>query len=158
MKITIISVGKLKEKYLIDAIKEYAKRLSRYTKFEIIEVPDEHAPENLSKKDMKLIKEKEGKKILSKIKDGYVIALTIDGVSFTSEEFANKIEDIKTYSNSHIVFLIGGSLGLSKEVMYKADVRLSFSKLTFPHQLMRLILVEQIYRAFRINNNEPYHK
>ena len=158
MKITIISVGKIKEKYLVEGIKEYSKRLSKYTKLEIIEVPDERAPENLSKKEMKIIKDKEGKKIESKIKNSYVIALDIDGITFSSEELANKIEDIKTYNSSHVTFIIGGSLGLSSSILNNADLKMSFSKMTFPHQLMRLILLEQIYRLFRINNNEPYHK
>ncbi len=158
MKITIISVGKIKEKYLVEGIKEYSKRLSKYTKLEIIEVPDERAPENLSKKEMKIIKDKEGKKIESKIKNSYVIALDIDGITFSSEELANKIEDIKTYNSSHVTFIIGGSLGLSSSILNNADLKMSFSKMTFPHQLMRLILLEQIYRSFRINNNEPYHK
>lgn len=158
MKITIIAVGKIKEKYLVEGIKEYSKRLSRYTKLEIIEVPDEHAPENLSKKELNIIKDKEGKKIESRIKDSYVIALAIEGVMFTSPELANKIEDIKTYNSSNITFIIGGSLGLSNSVLRKADLLMSFSEMTFPHQLMRLILLEQVYRSFRINNNEPYHK
>ena len=158
MKITIISVGKIKEKYLVEGIKEYSKRLSKYTKLEIIEVLDERAPENLSKKEMKIIKDKEGKKIESKIKNSYVIALDIDGITFSSEELANKIEDIKTYNSSHVTFIIGGSLGLSSSILNNADLKMSFSKMTFPHQLMRLILLEQIYRSFRINNNEPYHK
>lgn len=158
MKITIISVGKIKEKYLVEGIKEYSKRLSKYTKLEIIEVPDEHAPENLSKKELDIIKDKEGLKIDSRIKDSYIIALAIKGTMFTSEELANKIEDIKTYNSSHITFIIGGSLGLSNSILKKANLKMSFSKMTFPHQLMRLILLEQIYRSFRINNNEPYHK
>jgi len=158
MKITIIAVGKIKEKYLVEGIKEYTKRLSKYTKLEIIEVPDEHAPENLSKKELDIIKDKEGTKIESRIKDSYVIALDIKGVMFTSEELANKIEDIKTYNSSHITFIIGGSLGLSNSVLRKANLKMSFSEMTFPHQLMRLILLEQVYRSFRINNNEPYHK
>ena len=158
MKITILAVGKIKEKYLVEGIKEYTKRLSKYTKLEIIEVPDEQAPENLSKKDMDIVKDKEAIKIEYKIKDSYVIALVIKGVMFTSEEFANKIEDIKTYNASHITFIIGGSLGLSNSVLRKVNLKMSFSEMTFPHQLMRLILLEQIYRSFRINNNEPYHK
>ena len=158
MKITIITVGKIKERYLKEGILEYSKRLSKYTKLEIIEVPDEHAPENLSEKDMKIIKDKEGIKILSKIKDKYVIALTIDGNQLSSIELASKIEEIKTYHASNITFIIGGSLGLSNELIQKAKFKLSFSKMTFPHQLMRLILLEQVYRSFRINNNEPYHK
>ncbi len=158
MKITIIAVGKIKEKYLVEGIKEYSKRLSRYTKLEIIEIPDEHAPENLSKKELDIIKDKEGKKIESRIKDSYVIALAIKGVMFSSKELANKIEDIKTYNSSHITFIIGGSLGLSNSVLRKVNLQMSFSEMTFPHQLMRLILLEQVYRSFKINNNEPYHK
>ena len=158
MQITIISVGKLKEKYLIEGIEEYSKRLSKYTKLNIIEVPDEHAPESLSAKDKIIIKEKEGKKILSKLKDSFVIALVIEGKQLSSIELANKIEEIKTYHSSNITFIIGGSLGLSNEVIKKAKFKLSFSNMTFPHQLMRLILLEQIYRSFRINKNEPYHK
>ena len=158
MKVTIISVGKLKEKYLVEGIKEYSKRLSKYTNLDIIEVNDEHAPENLSNKDIEIIKDKEGKKILSKLKDSFVIALVIEGKQLSSIELANKIEEIKTYHSSNITFIIGGSLGLSNEVIKKAKFKLSFSNMTFPHQLMRLILLEQIYRSFRINKNEPYHK
>ena len=158
MNITIISVGKIKESYLIEGIKEYSKRLSKYTKLDIIEITDEHAPESLSVKDKEKIKEKEGKKILSKLKDSFVIVLVLDGKQLTSIELANKIEEIKTYHSSNITFIIGGSLGLSKEVIEKSNYKLSFSKFTFPHQLMRLVLLEQVYRSFRINNNEPYHK
>ena len=139
MNITIIGVGKIKEKYLKLGIDEFSKRLTKYCKLDVIELDDEKCPENLSEKDMLIVKDKEGKKILSKIKNNsYVIALAI--------------------GNSHITFVIGGSLGLSDEVLKRADYKLSFSKMTFPHQLMRLILLEQVYRAFRINNNEPYHK
>jgi len=158
MKISIVCVGKLKEKYLIDAIKEYSKRLSKYTQLEIIELPDEKAPDSLSDKDIEIIKDIEGKKIMSKLKDSFVISLAIEGTFLSSEEFAEKIEDIKTYHNSNITFIIGGSNGLSKEVLNSSNFLLSFSKMTFPHQLMRLILLEQIYRSFRINNNQPYHK
>jgi 23S rRNA (pseudouridine1915-N3)-methyltransferase len=158
MKITIISVGKLKERYLVDGIKEYSKRLRTYTRLEFIEVPDEQAKEGLSEKDKRQIKDKEGNKILSKLKESFVIALAIEGKQLSSEELAQKIETIFTYNNSHITFIIGGSLGLSSEVLNKANLKLSFSKMTFPHQLMKLILLEQIYRSFRINNNEPYHK
>ena len=158
MKITLITVGKIKEKYLVEGIKEYSKRLSKYTKLEFIEVKDEHAPESLSEKDMENIKEIEGNKILNKLKDSYVISLALEGKKLTSIELANKIEDIKTYHHSNITFIIGGSLGLSPTVLKKSDYLLSFSDMTFPHQLMKLILLEQIYRSFRINNNEPYHK
>jgi 23S rRNA (pseudouridine1915-N3)-methyltransferase len=158
MKITIISVGKIKGKYLLEGINEYSKRLSKYTKIELIEVSDERAPETLSDKEIEIVKNKEGKKILSKIKDGFTIALVIDGNQLSSVDLANKIEEIKTYKSSHITFIIGGSNGLSNEVINKSNYKLSFSNFTFPHQLMRLILLEQIYRSIRILNNEPYHK
>jgi len=158
MKITVISVGKIKEKYLKEAIEEYSKRLSRYSKLDIIEVKDEHAPDNLSEKDIEIIKGKEGERILSKLKDSFLIALAIEGKQLSSDDLAKKIKEIQTYNASHITFVIGGSLGLSKEVLQKANFKLSFSNMTFPHQLMKVILLEQIYRAFRINNNEPYHK
>jgi len=158
MKITIISVGKIKERYLVDGIEEYAKRLSKYSKLEFIEVKDEKAPENLSEKDIEIIKNIESERIFQKLKDSYIISLAIRGNQLTSEQLAKKIEDIKTYSNSHITFIIGGSLGLSDTILKKSNYHLSFSNMTFPHQLMRLILLEQIYRSFRINNNEPYHK
>lgn len=158
MKITVITVGKLKEKYLIEGIKEYSKRLSKYTKLELIEVKDEHAPENLSEKDINIVKDKEAERINSKLKDSYVISLAIEGKQVTSEKLAAKIEDIKTYHDSHITFIIGGSLGLSESIKKKSNFLLSFSNMTFPHQLMKLILLEQIYRSFRISNNEPYHK
>ncbi len=158
MKITIIGVGKIKEKYFTDAIKEYSKRLSRFCQIEIIEVNDEKIPENASQKEMEKIKEKEGKGILSKIKDGaYVVTLCIEGKEHSSEELAKRIEAI-SMQNSHIVFVIGGSLGLSDEVKNASALRLSFGKMTLPHQLMRVVLLEQVYRAFKINNNESYHK
>ena len=158
MKVKIVSVGKIKEKYLKNGITEYAKRLSPYAKFEMIEVKDEKAPEKLSQKDMEIVKEKEGERILSKINQEYIIALVISGKSFDSITLAKTIQDIFSYQSSDITFVIGGSLGLSNEILNKANLKLSFSKLTFPHQLMRLVLLEQIYRSFRINNNEPYHK
>ena len=159
MRISIICVGKIKEKYLKLGIDEFTKRLSKYCKLEIIELDDEKAPENLSDKEMLMIKEKEGKKILSKIKDNsYVIALAIDGKNLSSEELADTINNLGVRGNSHIVFIIGGSLGLSDEILSRANYKLSFSKMTFPHQLMRVILLEQIYRATTINNNITYHK
>ena len=159
MRINIVCVGKIKEKYLKLGIDEFKKRLSKYCKLEIIELDDEKAPENLSDKEMLMIKEKEGKKILSKIKDNsYLIALAIDGKSLSSEELAETINKLGVRGVSNITFVIGGSLGLSDEVLSRADYKLSFSKMTFPHQLMRLILLEQVYRAYRINNGEPYHK
>jgi len=159
MRISIVCVGKIKEKYLKLGIDEFSKRLSKYCKLEVIELDDEKAPENLSDKEMLMIKDKEGKKILSKIKDNaHVIALAIDGKNLSSEELADTIDNLGVRGTSHIVFVIGGSLGLSDEVLRRANYKLSFSKMTFPHQLMRLILLEQIYRAYRINNSEPYHK
>lgn len=159
MKITIIAVGKLKEKYFHMGIAEYAKRLSRYCKLEIIELADEKAPENMSLAQEEEVKNKEGKRILDHIKeDTYVIALAIEGKVFSSEEMAKKIEDLSLKGRSHITFIIGGSIGLSKEVLNRADFQLSFSKMTFPHQLMRLILLEQVYRWFKIIKGEPYHR
>ena len=159
MNISVISVGKLKEKYLKLGIEEFSKRLSKYCKLDLIELEDEKCPENLSGKDMEIVKNKEGQRILSKIKNNsYVIALAIDGKNLSSEELADTISKLAVRGNSHITFIIGGSLGLSNEVLKRADYKLSFSKMTFPHQLMKLILLEQVYRAFRINNNEPYHK
>jgi 23S rRNA (pseudouridine1915-N3)-methyltransferase len=159
MNISIITVGKLKEKYLKQGIEEYLKRLSAYAKMEIIEVPDEKAPETLSETEMEMVKKKEGERILSKIHpDTYVIALAINGSMKSSEQFADKINQLALHGKSKILFVIGGSLGLSDDVLKRANESLSFSKMTFPHQLMRLILVEQIYRAFRIIRGEPYHK
>jgi 23S rRNA (pseudouridine1915-N3)-methyltransferase len=159
VNISIVTVGKLKEKYLKQGIDEYLKRLSAYAKVEVIEVPDEKAPEELSEIEMAQVKGKEGERILSKISpDAHVIALAIEGKMRTSEELADNLDKLATYGKSKVAFVIGGSLGLSDEVMKRANETLSFSKMTFPHQLMRLILVEQIYRAFRINRNEPYHK
>ncbi|MGG0737273.1 23S rRNA (pseudouridine(1915)-N(3))-methyltransferase RlmH [Niallia taxi] len=159
MNISIITVGKLKEKYLKQGIEEYTKRLSSYSKIEIIEVPDEKAPEVLSEAEMIQVKDKEGERILAKVPaDAHVIALAIDGKQKSSEELADTLDKLATYGKSKVAFIIGGSLGLSSHVLQRADDKLSFSKMTFPHQLMRLILVEQVYRAFRINRGEPYHK
>ena len=158
MNIKIISVGKIKEEYLRLGIKEYSKRLSKYCNLEMIEVKDEKAPDNLSDKDIEIIKNIEGRRILSKIDNEYIIPLAINGKQLSSIDLAKKMNDILNYHSSEICFIIGGSLGLSKEVLNKANFTLSFSSMTFPHQLMKLILLEQIYRSFRINNNEPYHK
>lgn len=159
MNISIITVGKLKEKYLKLGIAEYTKRLSAYAKVQEIEVADEKAPEHLSEADMILVKQKEGERILAKISpDTHVIALAIDAKQRTSEEFARELDNLATYGKSKIAFVIGGSLGLSDDVMKRSDYTISFSKMTFPHQLMKLVLCEQIYRAYRINRNEPYHK
>ncbi|MDQ0158358.1 23S rRNA (pseudouridine(1915)-N(3))-methyltransferase RlmH [Alkalibacillus salilacus] len=159
MQITIISVGKLKEKYLIQGIDEYLKRLSKYAKVKIEEVPDEQAPDQLSEAEEKQVKQKEAEKIFTKLStDQYVITLEIEGKQLTSEQFAQKLDDLATYGKSKVAFVIGGSLGLSDEVKQRSDLAISFSKMTYPHQLMRLILVEQVYRAFRIMRGEPYHK
>ena len=157
MKITVISVGKIK--YFTGAIEEYAKRLSRYCKLDLIEVPDEKTPDGASEGLELQIKEKEGERILQKIPDGaFVVALAIDGKMLDSEELAGQMERWNVGGISHVVFLIGGSLGLAPTVLKRADYKLSFSKMTFPHQLMRVILLEQVYRSFRIRNHEPYHK
>ncbi|MGL4875875.1 MAG: 23S rRNA (pseudouridine(1915)-N(3))-methyltransferase RlmH [Clostridium sp.] len=159
MNITLITVGKLKEKYLKQAIDEYSKRLSRYCKLEIIELADEKTPDNASEKEELQIKEKEGKAILSKIKENaFVIAMDLGGKNLTSEEFSKFIEQQGVIGNSNIVFLIGGSLGLSDEVKKRANYKLCFSKMTFPHQLFRVMLLEQVYRGYRIMKGEPYHK
>jgi 23S rRNA (pseudouridine1915-N3)-methyltransferase len=159
VNISILTVGKLKEKYLKLGIDEYLKRLSAYAKVESIEVADEKAPEILSELEMMQVKQKEGERILAKIsQDTYVIALAINGKMQSSEELANTLDKLATYGKSKIAFIIGGSLGLSEEVLKRSNEQLSFSKMTFPHQLMKLILVEQIYRAYRINRGEPYHK
>ncbi|WP_211749839.1 23S rRNA (pseudouridine(1915)-N(3))-methyltransferase RlmH [Paenibacillus sp. Marseille-Q4541] len=159
MFIQIISVGKLKEKYLVQGIQEYAKRLAPYIKFQVIEVPDEKAPENMSDAEIKAVKEREGEKILGHIKpDAHVIALALDGQLWSSEDLAAEIDKLGTYGTSHIVFVIGGSNGLSDAVLRRSQQRLSFGRMTLPHQLMRLVLVEQVYRAVKINRGEPYHK
>ena len=159
MKITIISVGKIKEKYYRDALAEYAKRLSRYCKLEIVEVEDEKTPDGASAAQEEQIKEKEAERILKHIKDdAYVITLEIAGKMYDSVEFARNLANLGIQGKSHIQFIIGGSLGLHEKICRQADMALSFSRMTFPHQLMRVILLEQIYRGFRIINGEPYHK
>ncbi len=159
MKIKIISVGKIKEKYIQEGIKEFSKRLSRYCTLDIVEIDDEKVPESLSKKEMEIVKQKEGERILGKIPpNSFVIALSIDGKELSSEDLAFKIQDLMINGTNDITFIIGGSVGLSNEVLSKSNFKLSFSKMTFPHQLMRLILLEQIYRSWRIIKGEPYHK
>ena len=159
MKITILTVGKIKEKYLKDAIAEYSKRLSKYCKLEIIEVADEKTPDNASEVVEEGIRNKEGERLLKYIKDdAFVITLEINGKLLTSEELSDKINKLGIGGTSHIIFVIGGSIGLGKEVLKRSNFALSFSKMTFPHQLMRVILLEQVYRSYRIVNNEPYHK
>ncbi len=157
MNITVLCVGKIKEKYFTDAINEYKKRMSRFGKFEIIEIPDEKIPDRASEKEMSAIKDKEGKAILAKLKSGYVVAMCIEGTEVSSEQLADKISAV-SMTSSNITFIIGGSLGLSDEVKNRSDVRMSFGRITLPHQLMRVVLCEQIYRAFKIINNESYHK
>lgn len=159
MKITIISVGKIKEKFYRDAILEYSKRLSRYCKLDIIEVADEKTPDHASDAENNRILAKEGERILSHIRDNsYVIALAIQGKMLDSVQLSKKMEQLAISGEGDLTFIIGGSLGLHEEVYKESDYLLSFSPMTFPHQLMRVILLEQIYRAFRISSKEPYHK
>lgn len=159
MKISVICVGRIKEKYWAQAIDEYSKRLSRYCKLEIRELADEKTPDGCSDAVREQILAKEGTRILSALKgDEYVAALAIDGGRLGSEGFAEFIDGLGVGGKSHLAFVIGGSLGLDKSVLERSDCRLSFSDMTFPHQMMRVILLEQVYRAYRIINNEPYHK
>ncbi len=160
MKITILTVGKIKEKFYAEAIAEYTKRLSRYCKLNLIEVADEKTPDHASETVEQQIKEKEGERLLKYLTEdnAYVIALAIGGQMLDSVELADKIEKLGTYGQSHIIFVIGGSLGLTEKILARSDYQLSFSKMTFPHQLMRVILLEQIYRSYRIISHEPYHK
>lgn len=159
MKISIVCVGKIKEKFYRDAMEEYLKRLSRYCKAEVLEVADERTPEGASSAEEEQIKRREGERLLSKLgEDAYVITLEIAGSKVDSLAFSDMIKQIGLNGKSHIQFVIGGSLGLHKLVSARADKRLSFSDMTFPHQLMRVILCEQIYRGYRIMNGEPYHK
>ncbi|TCU66214.1 23S rRNA (pseudouridine1915-N3)-methyltransferase [Tissierella praeacuta] len=159
MNIRIIGVGKIKEKYIQEGIKEFTKRLSRYCSLDIVEIDDEKAPESLSEKEMDMVKNKEGDKILSKIpQSSFVIALVIEGKQLSSEDLSIKMKELMINGTNDISFVIGGSLGLSKGVINRSNFKLSFSKMTFPHQLMRLILLEQVYRGWRIMRGEPYHK
>jgi 23S rRNA (pseudouridine1915-N3)-methyltransferase len=159
LHISVVSVGKLKENYLKMGIEEYAKRLSPYAKLQLIEVSDEKAPENLSPAEMQQVKEKEGERILAQIKpETHVVALAIDGELWTSEKLAEQFDQWATYGKSSVAFIIGGSLGLSGKVLKRANQQISLSRMTFPHQLVRMILLEQIYRGFKINRGEPYHK
>ena len=159
MNIDIVCVGRIKERYLTDAIAEYSKRLSRYCKLNIIEVADEKTPEHASEGVDRQIKAKEGERIAKHLKPGaFVIALAIDGQMLSSEGLAAKVSQLGIQGVNHIQLVIGGSIGLDEAVLKRADYKLSFSKMTFPHQLMRVILLEQIYRAYKINAGEPYHK
>ncbi|MCQ2554337.1 MAG: 23S rRNA (pseudouridine(1915)-N(3))-methyltransferase RlmH [Clostridia bacterium] len=159
MNIDIICIGKLKEKYWTDAVNEYVKRLKAYANVSIVELKESRLPENASPKDEENVKLEEGRSILKSIKDStYVITLEIKGKQLSSEELADKMSDLAINGKSDIAFVIGGSLGLSPEVSARSNYKLSFSKMTFPHQMMRVILLEQVYRAFKINRNETYHK
>ena len=158
MKVTVLCVGKIKEKFYTDAIGEYAKRLKRFADFNIIEIPDERIPENASEKEEEKIKEREGEKIISKIpQQSFVIGLCVEGSLFSSTELAKTMSDAYLTS-SNITFIIGGSLGLSDAVKKQCNLKLSFGRMTLPHQLMRVVLSEQIYRAFMINSGATYHK
>ena len=159
MKINICFVGKIKENYFIDAIKEYSKRISKYATVDFFSVMDEKTPANASQAEEEKIKDIEGKKLLGVIpQNSYKIVLDLKGDMLSSTDFASKLDEICSYNNSNISFIIGGSLGLSKAVLNSADYHLCFSKMTFPHKLMQVILLEQIYTVFKINNNETYHK
>ncbi|MCI8378488.1 MAG: 23S rRNA (pseudouridine(1915)-N(3))-methyltransferase RlmH [Lachnospiraceae bacterium] len=159
MKITILAVGKLKEAYFAGAVKEYSKRLGRYCRLEVIEVMDERTAENASGREEDLVRQREGERLKKYIKEGaYVISLAIEGQQHSSEDFAQKLHMLGLHGKSHIIFIIGGSIGLAPEILKDSDELLSFSKMTFPHQLMRVVLLEQIYRAYRIIHGEPYHK
>jgi 23S rRNA (pseudouridine1915-N3)-methyltransferase len=159
MNITVLCVGHVKEKYFRDAVAEYEKRLQRYCKCRIVEVPDEKTIENASEAQLNIIKEKEGERLLKHIRDNdYCITLEIAGQSLDSVALAHKIETLGIQGKSNVVFVIGGSVGLDERVLARSDFRLSFSPMTFPHQLMRVILLEQVYRSFRIIHKEPYHK
>lgn len=159
LKVTVISVGKVKEKYIQLGIDEFKKRLSRFCKLELIEVKDEAISEGATEREIDLVREKEGKLILSKLPvDAYIISTDIDGKVLTSKELAAKIQHITTYGLSHIAIIVGGSVGLADKIKKSSNMRLSFSQMTFPHQLFKLILLEQMYRSFKINANETYHK
>jgi len=159
MKITVLCVGRIKEKFYSDAVAEYLKRLSRYAKTEVIEVADEKTPDGASERETALILEKEGARLLKYISDdAYVIALAVGGKEYTSPEFSEKISTLATHGKSHIIFIIGGSLGISDDVLKKSNEKIGFGKMTFPHQLFRVMMLEQVYRAYRIINGEPYHK
>ncbi len=159
MHIKVIAVGKLKEKYLAEAVGEYEKRLSRFAKLELVQLPDIKIPDKASAAEEEAVKRSEGDKILEKIPQGaYVYALCVEGKQQSSEAFAQQLHMLALSGRSEVCFIIGGSLGLDERVKARADVRLSFSAMTFPHMLMRVVLLEQIYRAFKINNNESYHK
>ncbi|MBS3969051.1 MAG: 23S rRNA (pseudouridine(1915)-N(3))-methyltransferase RlmH [Clostridia bacterium] len=159
MQIDIIAVGKIKEKYIQKGLQEYLKRLGPYARIKIIEVNDEKIPANASLAEEEGIRQREGDKILAKVKpDSFIVTLEIDGELLTSGAFAQKVEELMVSGKSHLTFIIGGSIGLSDDIKRRADLKISFGRFTYPHQLMRLILMEQIYRCYRIIRKEPYHK
>lgn len=159
IKITIISIGKVRDKFFRGAIKDYAKRLSRYSKIKYIHLKPGHTTKDMSDKEIEQVKIEEGEAIINRLSSrDYIMALDLKGQTYNSEDFAEKIRKLRVQGKSNISFIIGGSHGLSKAVLNKAHQSISFSKMTFPHQLMQVILIEQIYRAFKIINNEPYHK
>lgn len=157
--ITVLAVGKVREKYLTQGMEEYLKRLTRYATVSVVEVAEEQAPETLSPAEQAQVKAREGERILKSVREGqYVIALAIDGTQFSSEAFAAHLQRLGVEGRSDVALIIGGSLGLDAAVLRRADLRLSFGPLTYPHQLIRLLLLEQLYRTFKINRNQPYHK
>ncbi|MCD9024801.1 23S rRNA (pseudouridine(1915)-N(3))-methyltransferase RlmH [Cohnella silvisoli] len=159
MQIQIVCVGKLKEKYWVGAIDEYSKRLGPYARLDIRELPDEKTPDSMSPAEEEQVKAREGERILAALKpEAHVVALAIDGETWTSEQLAAQIDKQAVYGGGSIAFVIGGSLGLAPAILARADKKLSFGRMTYPHQLMRVILLEQVYRAFKINRGEPYHK
>jgi 23S rRNA (pseudouridine1915-N3)-methyltransferase len=159
MQIQIVCVGKLKEKYWVGAVDEYTKRLGAYARLDIRELPDEKTPDSMSPAEEEQVKAREGERILASLKpDAHVVALAIDGESWTSEQLAAQLERQAVYGGGSVAFVIGGSLGLASAVLARADKKLSFGRMTYPHQLMRVLLLEQVYRAFKINRGEPYHK
>jgi 23S rRNA (pseudouridine1915-N3)-methyltransferase len=159
MHIQVVCVGKLKEKYWSDGVAEYAKRLGTYARLDIRELPDEKTPDSMSPAEEEQVRVREGERILAALKpDAHVVALAIDGESWSSEQLAAHLERQAVYGGGSVAFVIGGSLGLSPAVLARADKKLSFGRMTYPHQLMRVLLLEQVYRAFKINRGEPYHK
>ena len=159
MKLTVITVGKLKEKYWVDAVKEYKKRISKYAKIELIEVADEKEPNNASEKDIEMIKDKEGERILSKIKDSqHVVTLEIEGKEYTSESLAKQYQTWMNTGKSDVVFVIGGSNGIGREMKKRSNQEISFGSLTYPHQMMKVMILEQLFRVNKILRNESYHK
>ncbi|MCQ6563456.1 23S rRNA (pseudouridine(1915)-N(3))-methyltransferase RlmH [Paenibacillus mendelii] len=159
MQIQVVCVGKLKEKYWSDGVAEYVKRLSAYARLDIRELPDEKTPDSMSPAEEEQVRTREGERILAALKpDAHVVALAIEGEMWTSEQLAAHLDKQAVYGGGAVAFVIGGSLGLSPAVLSRADKKLSFGRMTYPHQLMRVLLLEQVYRAFRINRGEPYHK